>query len=116
MINKPYRNKKIGQYIRESLVCCITGRANPVNHHIIGHGYSGMGTKAPDFLQMALSHELHTELHDKGWKSFESKYGYTQKELTAQTMWKVHAGDVINLTELDVPDWLIEELEKIANE
>jgi len=39
-----------------------------------------------------------------------------QKELTAMTMWKVHADGVIDLTKLDVPDWMIDELEKIANE
>jgi len=116
MSSKPYRNKEIGKHIRDNLVCCITGSPNPVNHHIIGHGYSGIATKAPDYLQMALSHELHTELHDHGWKSFELKYGYTQKELTAMTMWKVHADGVIDLTKLDVPDWVIDELEKIANE
>ena len=116
MNNKPYRNREIGRYIREELVCCITGRPNPVNHHIIGYGYGGMATKAPDYLQMALSHELHCELHNQGWRSFEAKYGFTQKELTAMTMWKIHADGIVDLTELDAPDWLIAELEKIANE
>ena len=111
-MSKPYRNKKIGEYIREEMVCCITSKPNPVNHHIIGYGYSGTATKAPDFLQAALCHELHTELHDKGWKAFEAKHGVTQKQLVAQTMWAVHSAGVINLNELDAPAWLFEELEE----
>ena len=102
MASRVYRNKAIGRYIREELVCCITGQPYPVNHHIIGSGYSGMGTKAPDYLQMALCHELHMELHN-GHKSFEKKYGRTQKSMCAETMAKVHADGVIDLMEFDLP-------------
>ena len=114
MASRVYRNKAIGKHIRDELACCITGQPYPVNHHIIGNGYSGMGTKAPDYLQMALCDPLHRELHDKGWKSFEKKYGRTQKSMCAETMAKVHADDVVDLLELDVPDWLIEEKENLA--
>lgn len=114
MASRVYRNKKIGEHIRKELYCCITGSPNPVNHHIIGNGYSGMGTKAPDYLQMALSHDLHNELHSQGHKSFEKKYGRTQKSMCAETMAKVHADGVIDLMELDLPDWFLEEMERIA--
>ena len=116
MASKIYRNKKIGEYIRSGAVaCCITGSNYAVvNHHLIGNGYSGMGTKAPDFLQMALTHELHQELHTHGHKSFEEKYGRTQKSMTAETMTKLHADGVVNLFELDIPDWVITEMEKLA--
>lgn len=113
---KPYKNKKIGEYIRKECVCCITGKPCPVNHHIIGNGYSGIGTKAPDYLQAALSHELHMELHDKGWKSFESKYGRTQKSMVAETMINVHSAGVINLYDFDIPEWFIQEVERLAYE
>ena len=116
MASRVYRNKKIGEYIRSGAVaCCITGSTYAVvNHHIIANGYSGMGTKAPDFLQMALTHELHQELHDKGWKSFEEKYGRTQKSMTAETMAKLHSDGVVNLFDFDLPDWVLTEMERLA--
>jgi hypothetical protein len=114
MANKPYRNKKIAKAIHENCVCCITGRPYPDPHHLIGHGYSGMGTKAPDWAQMALTHELHTELHNHGWKAFESKYGRTQKSMVAETLFKMHCDGFIDVAELPVDDWVIEEMEKLS--
>jgi len=114
MASRVYRNKKISEHIRKELVCCITGQPNPAPHHIIGYGYSGMGTKAPDFLQMALCDSLHRELHDKGWKSFEQKYGRTQKSMVAETLSKLHADRVIDCLELDLPEWVTEEMERLA--
>lgn len=110
MASRIYRNKDIGKHIREELACCITGQPNPVNHHIIGYGYSGMGTKAPDYLQMALCDSLHRELHDNGWKSFEKKYGRTQRSMVAETLVKLHADCVINISELIFDDWVLEEM------
>jgi len=119
---KPYRNKKIGEYLRGgSVACCITGQVYAiVNHHLIGNGYSGMGTKAPDYLQCALTHELHSELHNRGHKAFEIKYGHTQKSMVAQTMAKLHADGVIDLNQIDIDEktmnWLTEEMELLAYE
>lgn len=117
MANKPYRNKKIGEYIRSGQVaCCITGSTYAVvNHHLIGNGYSGMGTKAPDWAQMALTHNLHAELHNHGWKSFEAKYGRTQKSMVAETLAKMHSDGVINIFDLPIDDWVIEEMEKLTH-
>ncbi|AUR85690.1 protein of unknown function DUF968 [Vibrio phage 1.079.O._10N.286.45.E9] len=122
MASRVYKNKKIGEFIRSGEVaCCITGSTYAVvNHHIIANGYSGTGTKAPDFLQMALTHSLHAELHDKGHESFERKYGRTQKSMVAETMGLLHAMDVIDLNaigeEHGTPDWLTEEMEKLTHE
>lgn len=122
MASRVYRNKKIGEFIRSGEVaCCITGSTYAVvNHHLIGHGYSGMGTKAGDHLQMALTHELHQELHDKSWKAFEKKYGRTQKSMVAETMGLLHAMGVIDLNVIDAehgtPDWLTEEMEKLTHD
>lgn len=115
---KPYRNKNIGQYIRSGEVsCCITGSTyGVVNHHIILSGQSGMGTKSSDIYQIALEHSKHQELHDKGWRSFEKKYGRTQKSMCAETMAKLHADRVIDLHQFELDDWFIEELEKLAYE
>jgi hypothetical protein len=116
MASRVYRNKKIGEFIRSGEVaCCITGSTHAVvNHHIIGSGYSGMGTKAPDFLQMALRHDLHNELHSQGHRTFEKKYGRTQKSMVAETLAKLHAEGVVNVYELDLPEWMEEEMEKLA--
>lgn len=122
MASRVYRNKKIGELIRSGEVAyCITGSTYAVvNHHLIGHGYSAMGSKSPDWAQIALTHELHSELHDKGWKAFEVKYGRTQKSMVAETMAWLHVMDVVdlNVLELDfeIPDWLTEEMEKLTHE
>jgi hypothetical protein len=104
MASRVYRNKAIGKHIREEFVCCITEQPYPVNHHLIGCGYSGMGTKSPDYLQMALCDSLHRELHDKGWKSFEKKYGRTQKNMVAE------------IEEFSLPDWLYTELSELTKQ
>ena len=116
MASRIYRNKKIGEHIRSGVVaCCITGsNYTIVNHHLIGHGYSGMGTKSPDWAQMALTHELHQELHDKGWKSFEEKYGRTQKSMVSETLAKLHSEGLVNVFDLPIEDWVITEMEKLA--
>ena len=73
-----------------------------------------MGTKSPDWAQMALTHDLHTELHNHGWKAFEDKYVRTQKSMVAETLVKMHCDGFIDMTELPVHDWVIEEMEKLA--
>lgn len=116
MASRVYRNKKIGEFIRSGEVaCCITGSTHAVvNHHLIGNGYSGMGTKAPDWAQMALTHDLHSELHNGGWKAFESKYGRTQKSMVAETMAKLQSDGVIELYSIPYDVWLIEEMEGLS--
>lgn len=115
MASRVYRNKKIGEYIRSGeIACCITGsNYTVVNHHLIGHGYSGMGTKTADWMQMALTHELHQELHNHSWKSFEAKYRRTQKSMVAETLAKLHADQIIDLYQLEVDGWVFEEMEKL---
>lgn len=117
-MSRPYRNRKIGEYIRSGEVaCCITGSTYGVaNHHLIGHGYSGMATKPADYLQMAIRHDLHADLHNYGWKEFEAKHGRSQKSMVAETMAKLHADGVVSLDDFDIPDWFVDELEKLAYE
>lgn len=110
MASKIYRNPKIGRWIREQMFCFITGQPNPVNHHIIGNGFSGIGTKAPDWAQMPLCHRLHMELHDNGWRSFESKYGVTQKEMISETLQELCLIGLVDIDELGkLPEWALGE-------
>ena len=114
MASRIYRNKDIGKHIREELTCCITGQPNPVNHHLIGYGYSGTGTKSADYLQMSLCDSLHRELHDDGWKSFEKKYGRSQFSMVAETLVKLHVDCVIDIQDFILPEWLYSELSKFT--
>ena len=118
MSSKVYRNNKIGEHIRSGEVCCCITGSNyaVVNHHIISNGYSAMGSKAPDFLQMAMTHDLHQELHANGIKSFEQKYAITQKQMVAETMVTLHAHKVVDLYKLDMPSWFWHEVEDLGNE
>ncbi|MDI7637113.1 DUF968 domain-containing protein, partial [Cronobacter sakazakii] len=48
-------------------------------HHLIGHGQGGMGTKAHDLFVLPLCRRHHDELH-RDTVAFEEKYG-SQLEL-----------------------------------
>lgn len=78
------KNKKYLEWVR-SLPCVITGDHIVEAHHLIGYGQSGMGLKASDWYAFPLSPLLHRELHDRGWKEWEEKYG-CQWRFVAQTM------------------------------
>lgn len=103
---KIWRDKTYGKWIHENLNCCVTGEPLPDPHHIKGEGYGTV--KAPDFLQMALKHELHQELHQMGWKAFEKKYAVQQRVMVVETLIGAHAGGRLNIDELDLPDWFYE--------
>ena len=79
---------------------------NPDPHHIKGEGYGSV--KAPDHLQMALSHTLHQELHQIGYKAFEEKYEVNQRVMVVETLLTAHAKGRLDLNELDLPEWFHE--------
>lgn len=108
---KIWRDKSYGKWIHENLTCCITGRHLPDPHHIKGEGYGSV--KAPDFMQMALSHHLHQELHASGWKAFEAKYEVSQRVMVAVTLHDAIEYGRIDWDEIkdQVPDWLNYNLE-----
>lgn len=117
MASRVYRNKKIGEFIRSGEVaCCITGSTYAVvNHHLIGHGYSAMGSKSPDWAQMALTHDLHSELHDKGWKAFEDKYGRTQLSMVAETLLTLHGLGLVDVNEMPIDGWVMGEADILTD-
>jgi hypothetical protein len=81
------KSKKYLDVVR-ALPCAVTGRYGVEAHHLIGHGQGGMGLKSSDFLAFPLSPELHRELHDHGWKTWEDKHG-SQWRFVAETMHRV---------------------------
>jgi hypothetical protein len=109
-----FKDKSYGKWIHSNLVCCITGQPLPDPHHIVLECDSGMALKQPDQLQMALSHELHTQIHNMGWKAFEEAYGRTQKSMVAETIIAAHALGRLNIEKLaadgHIPDWLADEI------
>lgn len=107
---KLWRDKKYGKWISENLNCTITEAPNPDPHHIKNYGYGSI--KAPDHMQMAISHKLHNELHDIGVAAFEKKYNVTQEAMLAETILAAHAKGRININELDIPGWLNEAMEE----
>lgn len=72
--NKPWRNPKYVKWVKEQ-PCIITNQYGVDCHHLIGHGFSGMGTKAPDWAVIPLTREVHTELHTIGFKEWENRNG-----------------------------------------
>lgn len=110
---KLWRDKTYGRFIHENVACCITGDTQTVDgHHIKNEGYGTV--KAPDYMQAALSHDLHMELHRIGCEAFESKHGRTQRSMVAETLIKAHSLGRLNLEELDLEDWIVEEIQLMA--
>lgn len=103
---KIFRDKKYGKWIHENLNCCITGEPLPDPHHIKGEGYGTV--KAPDYLQMALKHELHVELHQIGWRAFEEKYEVTQRVMVVETLLSAHAKGYFDINQFHLPEWFHE--------
>ena len=112
---KLWRDKRYGKWIHTNVACCITGSTvNVVNHHIKNEGYGSV--KAPDYMQMAMTHELHLEIHGSiGCVGFEKKYGRTQRSMVAETLIKAHSMGRINMEELPLEDWIWEEVEELVN-
>ena len=85
-----------------SLPCCVTGyQGEGIDpHHIKGYSYltgHGWAKKGSDLTRIPLKHELHTELHDKGWETFEKKYNMSQLEHMVKTILQAEKDGVIKL-------------------
>jgi len=87
MLKTPtFRSKTYREYISR-LPCCVTGNDGERNdpHHIKGRGY-GSSKKCSDLFCIPIDHELHQELHQIGWKSFEKKYNVCQVSVVLKTI------------------------------
>ena len=87
---KPYRNRKYLDWVK-TLPSVISQRPADDAHHLIGNGYSAMGTKVTDIWTFPLTRDEHTELHNIGWKAWEEKYG---------SQWK-HVAETIHLAMIE---------------
>ena len=82
---KPFRSKAYLDAVR-SLPCVITGEMGVCDpHHIIGHGGRGMSQKVSDLWVFPLHWELHKQLHDHGWQTWEDEFG-CQKMFALRTI------------------------------
>ena len=94
-------SKKYLNYVR-SLSCSITGyigeEVSP--HHIIGYSWlTGKcgGKKGSDLTCIPIRQNLHNELHDHGWITFEKKHNFSQLEAMVKTILKAEKDGVINV-------------------
>lgn len=81
---KPERDAKYLRWVK-SLPSVLSGLPADDAHHLIGHGYGGMGTKVSDYWTFPLTRTEHDELHRIGWKEWEAMYG-SQWQHVAETM------------------------------
>lgn len=95
-ISQQFRSKKYREYI-SGLPCCITGREGIPNdpHHIKGRGY-GSTIKCSDLFCIPLTHDLHHEFHQIGWKSFEDKYNICQITIALKIINQAFVDGVLN--------------------
>lgn len=86
-----------------TLPCAVTGTISMQNvdpHHIKGYNWltgGGKGFKGKDLLCMPLRNDLHRELHDIGWESWEEKYNRSQLEEVFRTIVRAVEEDVITI-------------------
>lgn len=72
----PRRDRKHLKHLG-TFACCVPGCEAPaVPHHVRTAANSGMGLKPPDRgCTVPMCHGHHTEGHDRGWLTFQRKYG-----------------------------------------
>ncbi|MEN8171405.1 MAG: DUF968 domain-containing protein [Chloroflexota bacterium] len=90
---------KYKDYVR-TLPCCVSGLTGESidPHHIIGSRWltgKGMAKKGSDLTCIPLCHELHMELHNGGWRSFEEKHNMCQVEMMVQTILQAEKDGII---------------------
>ncbi|MBX9476495.1 DUF968 domain-containing protein [Yersinia enterocolitica] len=76
MLKPKMTRLELPDYLRwvKTQACCGCGHSADDPHHIINHGFGGMGTKAHDLLVMPLCRFCHSRLHEDV-NSWEQKNG-----------------------------------------
>jgi hypothetical protein len=80
---KRWESMKYLAYVR-TLPSCISEQIGTEPHHIKGHGFGG-SVKAADWAVIPLTRMEHTDLHSRGWQSWEERHG-SQLEYVARTL------------------------------
>lgn len=85
-----------------SLPCVVSGfQGEGVDpHHIKGYNWltgHGWAKKGSDLTCIPLRHDLHMELHNKGWQSFEKKYNISQIECMVKTILQAEKEGVLKI-------------------
>ena len=90
---------KYRDYVR-SLPCCVTGyigdKVSP--HHVVGYSWltgKCVSKKGSDLTCIPIRQDLHNELHNNGWASFEKKYNISQLEIMIATILQAEKDGVI---------------------
>jgi len=94
-------SKEYTEYVR-SLPCCVSGCVGDDihPHHITGSNWlagKSMAKKASDLTVIPLRHDLHQEIHNSGWRSFETKYNISQVEMVIKTILQAEKDGVIKI-------------------
>jgi len=94
-MSKDYRN-----YIR-TLPCYVTGIiGNTEPHHIIGYNWltgKAMSRKGSDLTCIPLTSELHRQIHNIGWATFEKEHNINQLEAMIATILQAEKDGMINI-------------------
>jgi hypothetical protein len=93
-----------------TLPCCVSGDYASEHmgvdpHHAKGYSWiteSAMAKKGSDLTCMPLRHDLHQELHQIGWESFEKKYNVNQLEMMALTLLQAEREGVLTINSITV--------------
>lgn len=87
-------------YVR-SLPCAASryhGNIDP--HHIKGYAHiveNAGALKSSDLSCIPLTHELHNELHQNGWQTFEEKHNFSQLEAMVKTLLRAERDGIIEI-------------------
>ena len=93
-------SKQYRDYVR-TLPCCVSGYEGDCDpHNLKGYSWltgSAWALKGSDLTCIPLRHDLHNELHDTGWVTFEKKHNISQLEVMIATILQAEKDGVINI-------------------
>lgn len=73
------------KWVRLSHACACDGKGGCEGrmeaHHVRENTGGGTGLRPPDWWTIPLCARHHKECHDRGWKTFEAKYGFSMREM-----------------------------------
>ena len=97
-------------YVR-SLPCCVSGIEGETidPHHPKGYSWllqNAGALKSSDLICIPLEHDLHQELHDHGWETFELKHNMSQLEAVIKTLLRAERDGIIEVNLKEVKNYV----------